>query len=174
VSSAGLLPAIHAEYDNPPQLGNFQRSPRVPGVPLASMPQPPYSQRCPLLSVQVIAPWRPPGAFALAGVPRLAYTPGQPTVVAPGITGRVLLPPSQTHSPGTPGMTLAHAWLAQKLAITATSEANANRKMRGVWLPVAFRFATLRFGESSVVARDSFEFKTHFGDSLSQRVVRRG
>jgi len=49
---------------------------------------PPKSQKLPLLSVHVVAPWRAPGKFASAGVPNVPYTAEREKVTGP-------LPPIQ-------------------------------------------------------------------------------
>ena len=57
---------------------NFQRSLRFPNVLSVSQPDPPKSQKLPLLSIQLLVHSRPPGRLVAAGVPNTPYTPGLP------------------------------------------------------------------------------------------------
>src|ERR1019366_8089856 len=53
----------------------FQRSLKNPYVPVESIPQPPKSQKSPVVSVQVAAPSRAPGVLSGAAVPWVPYVP---------------------------------------------------------------------------------------------------
>ena len=86
-----LLPPIHAHSFVEGLYS--QMSLRLPLLLLASKPEPPKSQKLPLLSVQLEANSRLPGMFPAANTPNVPYTPGWPPLLP-----TVLLPLIHAHS----------------------------------------------------------------------------